>query len=559
MAADTTAIKRLTQDLRELAENPIENVSAEPLPENIFEWHCNFAQSGGTYHLVLYFPPNYPAKSPSAEFVPSFSFSGGATKTGPKGGTQVCLSIFSDFAIYHTEWANEKGTGWSPSYTVQTVLLNLVSFINERSSSGNAALAQAFVCKDCGHSHASPKPPLPTAEELQAATKRTAAKAATAVTATATTASASTNSAVSEFIKCYVSKVEFLSAPPATVFGFGINKSGTPYNPSLTSPCEFMTYDSFQMLKASGRVESVMREELHFFIPQYINAAHGATIAPLFEAACVSITGSPKFTAQLVLQVLPKLMNSSVVAFMNGTTFTSERALHGYFFFHRLFLWAVYEKYPELLPLVTQAVSDFVSNPAMRLKSNCPNLGEWLTYLTVVNDPALQWKNICQPVIQETFERNVMWYVATNPQLADTNNATVNANRVGVTFGATKVSRDLMAFQTRFLDVAKPASMQPQQIAARYDANYGLPTAEMQQGMQAVCAKIKSVSNYNEWFSVIQAPSPKNLCAVLCESVTSSMSKPGYTKTGKGGRGGGGNNNNQGGGRGRGRGRGRGN
>ena len=55
----------------------------------------------------------YPAQSPSAEFIPEFQFSGGANTRGKKGGTNVCLSIFSDFAKYHPEWANEKGTGWS--------------------------------------------------------------------------------------------------------------------------------------------------------------------------------------------------------------------------------------------------------------------------------------------------------------------------------------------------------------------------------------------------------------------------------------------------------------
>lgn len=57
--------------------------------------------------------------SSSAEFLPGIKYSAGATSTGPKGGTQVCLSIFSDFAEFHPEWANEKGTGWSPSYTAQ--------------------------------------------------------------------------------------------------------------------------------------------------------------------------------------------------------------------------------------------------------------------------------------------------------------------------------------------------------------------------------------------------------------------------------------------------------
>ena len=84
-----------------------QGVSAAPLEDNIFEWHCNFEGPKGSswedtiFHVVLFFPENYPAKSPSAEFLPkSFRPIGGAQKEGKKG-TQVCLSIFSDFATYH--------------------------------------------------------------------------------------------------------------------------------------------------------------------------------------------------------------------------------------------------------------------------------------------------------------------------------------------------------------------------------------------------------------------------------------------------------------------------
>jgi ubiquitin-protein ligase len=92
---------------------------------------------GAIFHVILFFPPEYPAKSPSAEFVPkAFQPVGGATMEGTKG-TKVCLSIFSDFAFIHKEWANEKGTGWSPSYTVQTVLLNLLSFLLEVSENSS--------------------------------------------------------------------------------------------------------------------------------------------------------------------------------------------------------------------------------------------------------------------------------------------------------------------------------------------------------------------------------------------------------------------------------------
>ena len=60
-------------------------------------------------------------------------YNSGATLPGKKG-TKVCLNIFSDFAYIHTEWKDQKGLGWSPGYTVQTILMNVVAFLAETQS-----------------------------------------------------------------------------------------------------------------------------------------------------------------------------------------------------------------------------------------------------------------------------------------------------------------------------------------------------------------------------------------------------------------------------------------
>ena len=65
------AMKRLAQDLQELQKQPVENVSATPLDENMLEWHCNFKNDDIIYHLILFLTDKYPYESPSAEFVPA--------------------------------------------------------------------------------------------------------------------------------------------------------------------------------------------------------------------------------------------------------------------------------------------------------------------------------------------------------------------------------------------------------------------------------------------------------------------------------------------------------
>ncbi len=486
------------------------------------------------------FPETYPAKSPSAEFVPkAFQPIGGATKPGNKG-TRVCLSIFSDYADVHKEWANEKGTGWSPSYTVQTVLINLVSFLLETSSQAdyyksvmdnNVKVAKAFSCPDCGHTHSKPWPPLTPVLQQQAPAKQ--------------------QIAVPESLVCYVTKRQFgekLEKQEDPIWGFGICQSGPSHNVQLTSPCEFMTLDGFTMLANAGKVESVMREEIHFFLPLYINPAHGKLIKGNFEQSIAKICGSNAFQPKMVLQVIPKLMNSTVVTFMNGTTHTSQRALHGYFAFHRLFLWAISE-YSVLTNEIEKTVKQFIDSPEFRMKKVTPNVGEWLTLLTA---SSFTWENACQAYMNENFERNVMWYLRQNASLGNAKGVSEDT-RLAETFRLTQVSRDLCAFQVLFLDVARPSKMTIKEVCERYDANYGLPTEAMEAEMKEAVKKLKAVATYQNWFEVIKIPFPgkAKLNEMLIQSVESASKKDGYFDK-SGGRG---NNNDRGRGRG-GRGRG---
>lgn len=87
--------------------------------------------------------------------------------------------------------------------------------------SQNMKVAKTFKCKDCGHEHDKPYPPLPEEKETSAPQGHL------------------------ESLTCYVTKLNFLEATEE-IFGFGIAKGGSAHNPSLTSPCEFMTADGFR-------------------------------------------------------------------------------------------------------------------------------------------------------------------------------------------------------------------------------------------------------------------------------------------------------------------------
>ncbi|GMR36099.1 hypothetical protein PMAYCL1PPCAC_06294 [Pristionchus mayeri] len=115
-----TAIRRLSRDLQKMKEEPIDGIDAQPLEENILEWHYVIRGSkgtpfeGGLYHGKLLFPSEFPWKPPSIYmFTPNGRF---------LPNQRLCLSI-SD---YHPET-------WNPGWTVSAILVGLHSFMNESS------------------------------------------------------------------------------------------------------------------------------------------------------------------------------------------------------------------------------------------------------------------------------------------------------------------------------------------------------------------------------------------------------------------------------------------
>lgn len=109
------AVKRLMREAEEL-KNPTELFFAQPLEDNIFEWHFTIRGpeetdfDGGIYHGRILLPAEYPMKPPSIILL---------TPTGRfKVHEKICLSISG----HHPET-------WLPSWSIRTALLALIGFM----------------------------------------------------------------------------------------------------------------------------------------------------------------------------------------------------------------------------------------------------------------------------------------------------------------------------------------------------------------------------------------------------------------------------------------------
>lgn len=503
------------RDLEELAKSPVDNVSATPLENNMLEWHCNIRQDNIIFHLILFFPPNYPSKSPSAEFVPrGFSYGGGAVKPGRKG-TQICLSIFSDFESIHTEWASEVNHGWSPGYTVQTILMNVVSFLAESMTTAgshytnNLNISQNFCCPDCGHSYLIPFPSLRDVVKNPGTDK---------VANVATDIGSDTPAAAEKpTIVDYVSKVKLTDDGPFSdedIFGYGLIVSGTPGRAKLNTPCEFLTIQSFNdMEMTTDKARSVLKEPLSFFLPLFIHPKHGAIIQNDFENVMralsdgVIVSKDENITVEgMVLKTLPNLMCAILVHLFKDLKQANENSLNGYFSLHRLFLWAL-DTYSGLQENVEMSIKDFIENESRRKKTVCPDIGQWLMLLAV--SKRYRWHDVAEAYLNECWRRNVMWYIKDDPVLKQ--HDIDKEYRLNNTFMRTSVSRNLLAFQVVFLDIAWPENMTRDQIIQRYDENWSFPTKAMITEMQTECHKInKEIHTYADWYRILNLPVPSD-------------------------------------------------
>jgi len=112
---NNSAVKRIMQEARELANDPCTDYHAAPLEDDIFEWHCTLRGpagtefEGGLYHFRIVLPAEYPFRPPSLMMLT------------PNGRFELNTKICISFTNYHEE-------EWQPAWGVRTAILGLQGF-----------------------------------------------------------------------------------------------------------------------------------------------------------------------------------------------------------------------------------------------------------------------------------------------------------------------------------------------------------------------------------------------------------------------------------------------
>jgi len=124
------AISRIYKDLNEIKENPIQGLSiCMPDENDPFSLHCNIQILSGIYegillHLEMQIPENYPVQAPKLQISPGQSFS--HTYHHHVFGSTICIDLLD-----HGFFGEGEKTGWTPAYTLSTILVQMQVFFAE--------------------------------------------------------------------------------------------------------------------------------------------------------------------------------------------------------------------------------------------------------------------------------------------------------------------------------------------------------------------------------------------------------------------------------------------
>ncbi|KAG9393619.1 Ubiquitin-conjugating enzyme [Carpediemonas membranifera] len=139
----------LAKQLRELQrENAVEGISVGLIDDsNIFEWQVIISgpsdtdYEGGIFKAILKFPHDFPLNPPKMKFISEMYH----PNIYPDG--DVCISILhapGDDPM-HYETADER---WRPVHGVQSVLLSVVSMLNEPNTESPANIEAAKLSRE---------------------------------------------------------------------------------------------------------------------------------------------------------------------------------------------------------------------------------------------------------------------------------------------------------------------------------------------------------------------------------------------------------------------------
>jgi Ran GTPase-activating protein (RanGAP) involved in mRNA processing and transport/ubiquitin-protein ligase len=480
------AARILFLEVESILENPVDGIGLLPRENNLFEWHANIrpltgAGTKGVFHYIINIPSTYPDAAPQI--------------------TQSTPLSYSYLLVQTVTYPN-----WTKGLTLIDIMKDIQLLLTQAATEVHATNSLLETNTKIHHNADHPWPPVPKTSSILGSV---IGKVETY------------EDKMKKELICFYTKQNF----ERTQLGLGINFSKNLRNGEIQS---IHCSTKLVSIKAFNRYKIRNIDGLNYshWLPVYINSTHAPMNLAERAISLICTETSDAFNPDMILLVLPKLMNTIIVDTMTNKL-TEKAGLRLFCFVHRLLL-AFEKKYPEISEKATTIIKGFIRDDAKRHKNETPNLGDLLALLPVTN---IRWDDLKEAFYTESSARNVLHILKAYPKLdpeykekkARERQARIDEgeavsddesddeelsdeDRILQSFAATRTGKQIMVFQVFFLNnIAQPQGFTREQIAKQYDDFYGLPVDNIEQAYLQEFSFIRSM-NSDDFLSAIGIP-----------------------------------------------------
>ena len=373
MKSGNIAKIRISKDMREMEKYPLEGIGIACINDDPMNYVINMKLMNGIYEgyclqLLLTFNENYPTKPPKILIFPNQYIDGSYHHhifpenyqffDDNQGFKKFCFDLLdNDFMN-----TNEEGTGWNPSYTIRSLLLQVQNFISDpdlppyhlpnkeeikklMNSMNNYQRAFKVTTengtKTIIHTWQKPYPEMYTKKENESKNK-------------INIENDKKMEQIKDNLTCFMLKVNYID-DPNILLGYPViqKKVGIKERVELFPIPELLSYDGYiaQIGKQDEKLDfyfntkfkSANNEYYNYWIPIYIDKKHyeknKTTILNAFSIIKYDASGIKKhdFKPEHIFEIFPILLNSMIIGMFTGQSTISSAFIICYFQYILLF------------------------------------------------------------------------------------------------------------------------------------------------------------------------------------------------------------------------------
>ena len=453
MSNKQLAIKRINKDMKEITQNPIEGIGIASIDDDSMRYVINMRLMTGPYEgycvqLLLMFSDNYPTKPPKILIYPNQAINGqyhhhifdDSTVDENNGHfKKFCIDLLDNDFMNTTD---EK-TGWNPSYSISSILLQVQNFIADPDMHGYIpdeylidqlmksmdTYTRTFtITNEKGekeqkiHTWKNPYP------EMFLQPKEKNEEDIKEKESNDEEAEEQKLQQIKENLTCFMLKVNYID-DPNILLGYPIirtsNQIGRKNRLELYPIPELLTYDGFLAQKSlqgymvqqyfninfNVNFKSANNEYYNSWLPIYLNKDHYEKNKKTILKSIAEITGNMQFNPNQIFQVLPVILNSMIIGMYKGKTTLSSSFINCYFQYILLFKKLCQEYSVEYSVYLNDIFNQIKDNNYSVNKNIIPDIGNFFIVLLFnkvdINSDAL--KKIYNALFKDFIVRQMFW------------------------------------------------------------------------------------------------------------------------------------------------------